>query len=564
MTRNEGDAGPKQEGEVEAFMSTAEDTVDRRTVGRRIANRRTTDHGEWEEALRRGEEKYRAIFENSTEGIYQSTISGQFLTANPAYALMLGYDSPEELVSSVVDIDRQLYVDQKHRAELLQMINGRGIIRGSEAQLYNKDGNKIWVSENLRAIRDASGTIQYLEGICEDITSRKDLENQLLQSQKMEAVGRLAGGVAHDFNNLLTVINGYSELALRRSAADKPLGKYLSEIRKAGERAISLTRQLLIFSRGQVLKLRLVDLNVIVSDVSKLLRRLIGEDIELVIDLAQDSYLVKADPGQIEQVIMNLVVNARDAMPFGGKLTISTRNAELDKAFVRENIGLQPGSFAVLSVSDTGCGMDEEVKSHLFEPFFTTKEVGRGTGLGLSTVYGIVKQSGGYIRTTSEVSRGSTFEVYLPRVEKSAGEVKGKAKEESKVPSRSRKVAGEPETILLVEDEEMVRSLSCEVLRQNGYEILEAANGGEALLICEQHSNPIHLLLTDVVMPRMNGRYLAERLLSMRPDMKVLLVSGYMDVVLEHQDILGSGISFLQKPFTPSELAKTVRETLDS
>jgi two-component system cell cycle sensor histidine kinase/response regulator CckA len=564
MARNDGDASPKQEGEVEAFMSPAENTVDRRTVGRRIANRRTTDHGEWEEALRRGEEKYRAIFENSTEGIYQSTISGQFLTANPAYALMLGYDSPEELVSSVVDIDRQLYVDQKHRAELLQMISGRGIIRGSEAQLYNKDGNKIWVSENLRAIRDASGTIQYLEGICEDITSRKDLENQLLQSQKMEAVGRLAGGVAHDFNNLLTVINGYSELALRRSAADKPLGKYLSEIRKAGERAISLTRQLLIFSRGQVLKLRLVDLNVIVSDVSKLLRRLIGEDIELVIDLAQDSYLVKADPGQIEQVIMNLVVNARDAMPFGGKLTISTRNAELDKAFVRENIGLQPGSFAMLSVSDTGCGMDEEVKSHLFEPFFTTKEVGRGTGLGLSTVYGIVKQSGGYIRTTSEVSRGSTFEVYLPRVEKSAGEVKGKAKEESKAPSCSRKVAGEPETILLVEDEEMVRSLSCEVLRQNGYEILEAANGGEALLICEQHSNPIHLLLTDVVMPRMNGRYLAERLLSMRPDMKVLLVSGYMDVVLEHQDILGSGISFLQKPFTPSELAKTVRETLDS
>lgn len=560
MTGEKGDTSPRQGWKVETFMSMNKNTTDRRIVDRRTTKRRIADRGEWEDALRRAEEKYRAIFENSGEGIYQSTVSGQFLTANPAFARMLGYDSPKELVSTVVDIDRQLFVDQKHRARLLQMINEHGIVRGSEAQLYKKDGNKIWVSENLRAVRNASGTIQYLEGICDDITSRKDLENQLLQSQKMEAVGRLAGGVAHDFNNVLTVINGYSELALGKSVVGDSLGKYLSEIKKAGEWAVSLTRQLLIFSRRQVLNLRLVKLNEIISEVSKLLRRLIGEDIELVIDLAQDLHLVKADRGQMEQVIMNLVVNARDAMPYGGKLTISTRNTKLDECFVGENVGSQPGSFVMLSVSDTGCGMDEEVKSHLFEPFFTTKEIGRGTGLGLSTVYGIIKQSGGYIRAASEVNRGSTFEVYLSQVENPAEE----RKEESKVPARSRKVAGEPETILLVEDEEMVRSLSCEVLRQNGYEVLEAANGGEALLICEQHSKPIHLLVTDVVMPRMNGRYLAERLISMRPEMKVLLVSGYIDAVLVHQEILGSGISFLQKPFTPSELAKTVRETLDS
>lgn len=555
MAGNEGNVSPKQGGEVDTFMSMNNNTTDRR-----ITKRRITDRGEWEDALQRAEEKYRAIFENSGEGIYQCTVSGQLVTANPAFARMLGYDSPNELVSAIVDIDRQLYVDQKHRARVLQMINEHGIVRGSEAQLCNKAGNRIWVSENLRAIRDASGTIQYIEGICKDVSSRKDLENQLLQSQKMEAVGRLAGGVAHDFNNVLTVINGYCELALVKSAVGDSLGKYLSEIRKAGEWAVSLTRQLLIFSRRQVLNLRFVNLNEIISDVSNLLRRLIGEDIELVIDLAQDLCLVKADPGQIEQVIMNLVVNARDAMPYGGKLTISSRNAKPDESVVGETFGSQPGSFVMLSVSDTGCGMDEEVKSHLFEPFFTTKEVGRGTGLGLSTVYGIVKQSGGYIRTASEINRGSTFEVYLPQTENPAEE----PKEESKSPAHSRKVTGEPETILLVEDDEMVRSLSCEVLRQNGYEVLEAANGGEALLICEQQSKPIHLLVTDVVMPRMNGRYLAERLIAMRPEMKVLLVSGYIDTVLVHQEILGLGISFLQKPFTPSELAKTVRETLDS
>lgn len=532
-------------GEVEAFMGGARDKTNRSRL---------------EETLRQAEEKYRAIFEFAVEGIYQSTVSGQFLSVNPAFTRMLGYESSKELISTVVDIGKQLYVDIKRRAELLQMLNEHDVVQGFEAQLYRRDGSKIWISENLRAVRAANGTIRYLGATCENITRRKDLENQLLQSQKMEAVGRLAGGVAHDFNNLLTVINGYSEFALGKATADDPLRKYLNEIRKAGERAVSLTRQLLIFSRRQALNLRLVDLNEIISDISKLLHRLIGEDIEFVIDLAPDLHQVKADPGQIEQVIMNLVVNARDAMPYGGKLTISTKNNELDECFVRENIGSQLGAFVMLSVSDTGCGMDEEVKSHLFEPFFTTKEAGKGTGLGLSTANGIVKQSGGFIRTSSAVNQGSTFEVFLPRGEK----VNERSMEQSKGPTHSRKAAGEPQTILLVEDEEMLRSLSCEVLRLDGYEILEAANGGEALLICEQHTNPIHLMVTDIVMPRMNGRYLAERLISMHPEMKVLLVSGYIDVVIVHQEILGSGVSFLQKPFTPSELTKSVRETLDS
>ncbi len=541
-------------------MTSAPDMTERRIADRRIADRRTSDRRKWMEALNQAEEKYRAIFENAAEGIYQSTISGQFLNVNPSFARMLGYESPKDLISNVVDIDHQLYVDPKHRASLLGMISAEGIIRGREAQLYRKDRGKIWVSENIRAIRDAGGTIQNLEGMCEDVTNRKDLEAQLLQAQKMEAVGRLAGGVAHDFNNLLTVINGYSEMALTHITVNDSLGKYLRDIRKAGERAVSLTRQLLIFSRRQVLDLRVVDLNEVIWDVSKLLRRLIGEDIELAIDLAQDPYLVKADPAQIEQVIMNLVVNARDAMPAGGKLTISTKNMELDEVFVEKNIGSKLGLFVMLSVSDTGCGMDEEVKSHLFEPFFTTKGIGRGTGLGLSTVYGIVTQSGGYIRTASEIGQGSTFEIYLPRAEKSSEELIN----DSKAPAPVKKADGKPETILLVEDDEMVRSFSCEILRQNGYKILEAANGGEAMLICEQHRAPIHLLISDVVMPRMNGRHLADRLISMRPEMKALLVSGFTDVVTDHQETLDAGIVFLQKPFTPSELTKKIRETLGS
>jgi len=381
------------------------------------------------------------------------------------------------------------------------------------------------------------------------------LQDQLRQSQKMEAIGRLAGGIAHDFNNLLTVIKGYSQLSLVEIKEGDPLRGDIEEIKNAADRAADLTRQLLAFSRRQIMEMKVLDLNDLLKNLDKMLRRVIGEDIELVTPLAEDLGRVKADPGQIEQVIMNLSVNARDAMPEGGKLTIETANVELDGAYARNHVAVTPGRYVMISVSDTGVGMAPEVRDRVFDPLFTTKEKGKGTGLGLSTVYGIVKQSDGNIWVYSEPGKGTAFKIYLPRVDEpleEAGEV-----------VVQKEIVGRGETILVVEDEEEVRKLAVQILRRQGYTVLEASQGNETSHICEQHKGAIHLMVMDVVMPGMNGRELAKSLEPHHPEMQVLYMSGYTDNAIVHHGILEKGLNFIQKPFTLEGLLRKVREVLD-
>ena len=383
----------------------------------------------------------------------------------------------------------------------------------------------------------------------------RESEEQLRQSQKMEAIGLLAGGIAHDFNNLLTVIAGYSELMLERLDRQDPLWKSVDAIKEASDRASSLTGQLLAFSRKQVLAPKILQLNSILGNMRDLLRRVIGEDVELERVTCPTLGRVKADPGQMEQVLVNLAVNARDAMSGGGELTIETSNVEIDVDSTARHSSMPPGRYVVLAMSDTGCGMDEATKARIFEPFYTTKEKGKGTGLGLSTVYGIVKQSGGWIFVESEPGRGTTFRIYLPRVDDPA--------DTTDVPREVAKASAGSETVLLVEDEDGVRELARSVLEMSGYKVLEAPHGGEAVLICERHSGPIHLMLTDVVMPRMNGREVYERVAGLRPDMRVLYMSGYTDEAIVHHGVLEEGTAFLAKPFTPNGLTTKVREVLD-
>lgn len=388
------------------------------------------------------------------------------------------------------------------------------------------------------------------------IEQERQSAEQLQQSQKMEAVGRLAGGVAHDFNNLLTAITGYSDLTLRRLEQGNPFRRNIEEIKKAGDRAASLTRQLLAFSRKQVLQPKVLNLNDVVSDMDKMLHRLIGEDIELLSILDPALGYIQADPGQIEQVLMNLVVNSRDAMPKGGKLTIETRNIQLDEEYAARHVSVAPGSYVMLVVSDTGCGISEETQAYIFEPFFTTKELGKGTGLGLSTVYGIVKQSGGNIWVYSEKGQGTTFKVYLPRV--------GHVSQDIRAEPVNGPLPQGTETVLVVEDEEVVRRMARRILEMNGYHVLDASRADEAIEICKHYMKPIHLLLTDVVMPQMGGRDLAERIIQLRPQTKVLYMSGYTDDAIVHHGVLDPDVAFLQKPFVSATLTHKVREVLDS
>lgn len=771
-----------------------------------------TERKRAQESVKEAEAKYRSIFENAVEGIFQSTPDGRFISVNPSMARILDYESPAELIANRTDIGTQHHVDVNSRVELERMLAEHGAVVGYECEIYRKDLSKIWTVENVRAIRDESGSVLYYEGSIEDITERKQaevvlrewidlqeqlaqiaatspgvlysfrlmpdgsncfpyaspavedlfgfqasdlardgsdvfanihpddidlvqakiaesartsslwsdefrflharrgemwvmassvpkrepdgsilwrgfamditerkrqeadlvrlaaaveqtadsvvitdpegniqyvnpaferitgytredvlgrnprflkggqtdaavykalwetirqgevwvghltnckrdgtlfeervtispvhdkndrivnyiavkqdisdfkqLEEQLRQSQKLEAIGMLAGGIAHDFNNLLTVICGYSDLSLMRLREEDPLHRNISEINKAADRAAGLTRQLLAFSRKQVLQPRVLDLNAVVSELEKMLRRLIGEDIGLATVLESELGSVKADPGQIEQIIMNLAVNARDAMPQGGKLTIETTNVYLDEEYAKVHVAVVPGPYVMFAVSDTGTGMDSRTQARIFEPFFTTKEKGKGTGLGLSTVYGIAKQSGGNIWVYSELGRGTTFKIYLPRVDEGAQEYERPAETEDAFLGA--------ETVLLAEDEEMVRKLARSVLEMSGYQVLEAANGGAALLICERHTEPIHLLLTDVIMPEMSGRELAERLAQLRPEMKVLYMSGYTDNTIVHQGVLDEGANFIQKPFPTDALARKVRDVLDA
>lgn len=500
------------------------------------------------------EARYRSLIQGATYGIYRSDEKG-FVSVNPAMIAMLGYASEAEVLA--LDLERDLYADAFDRQRLLSNYRQNEVVTSEELRWKRKDGRIITVRISGRTVPDERGLGYCFEMIVEDITERRALEQHLRQSQKMEAIGRLAGGVAHDFNNLLTVISGYNEMSLESLSDDHPARKELEEVRKAAERATALTKQLLAFSRQQVLESKVMDLNTVLSSMENLLRRLLGENIELSIVLDRRLGSVKADPGQIGQVIMNLAVNARDAMAGsrGGKLIIETANVTLDEIFVRDRLTLQPGAYVQVSVTDSGAGMDDETRSHIFEPFFTTKPAGSGTGLGLSTVYGIVNQSGGEISVYSEVGIGTTFKVYLPRVDDSASE-------EIAAPRRSA-VQGK-ETILLVEDEESVRTLTVQVLKRFGYHVLEASDPALAVSICARNRGQIALLLTDVVLQRMSGRELAEEICAMEPSIRVLYMSGYTDDAVLHNGVLSAEAFFLQKPFTTDGLARKVREVLDA
>ncbi len=491
--------------------------------------------------------------EQAAEAIMIAKRDGTIVYVNPSWQRLTGYTSREVLgrTPRLLKADVQ---DPRVYRELWETILSGGVWRG-EITNRSKSGALYAWEETITPVRDESGRITEFIAFGQDTADRRDLEARLRQSQKMEAVGRLAGGVAHDFNNLLTVITGYSERLLLGLPEDDPLRKGAEAIKRSADWAASLTQQLLAFSRRQILAPKVLDLNTVVANMQKMLQRLIGEDVELVTRPAADLGRVKADPNQIEQVLMNLAVNSRDAMPRGGTLTIETANLVLDKGFAARHVGVQPGSCVMLSVADTGCGMDEETLSHLFEPFFTTKEQGKGTGLGLSTTYGIVKQSGGYIWVDSHVGAGTTVRIYLPRIDEAA-----------ETPSAAVDMRGAPhgsETILLVEDEEAVRNLLRDILRRYGYSVLEAENGPLAIEICQSHAGPIDLVITDMVMPQMSGWEVADAVSRLRPKAKLIYMSGYIEHVVVEQRVLESGVAFLGKPFTPEALGRKVRQVLD-
>jgi two-component system cell cycle sensor histidine kinase/response regulator CckA len=505
-----------------------------------------------EEAIREAHDKLHALIEACPLAIFTLAPDGRVRQWNSAAERIFGWTEaevldrrlpivPESEVADFQDIVRQTIAGQR--------------MRGVERRRLTKDGTLIDVSIWNAPLRHASGEISGIMCVVADITERIRLEEQLRQAQKMEAVGRLAGGVAHDFNNMLTVITGYSRMLLDRFEPDSEARAEIEEILKSAEHASALTGQLLVFSRRHVVQRKVIGLNEIIARLEKMLGRVIGEDIELTAAPAACPDRIRADAVQIEQMILNLVVNARDAMPGGGRLILETANAELDSTYAGTHIGVRPGRYVMLAVSDTGVGMNAEIRSRLFEPFFTTKEKGKGTGLGLSMVYGIVKQSGGDIWVYSEPGRGTTFKIYLPQVEEGA--------EEPAAP-RFVETAGGSETILLVEDEAGVRRLVRSILEQRGYAVLEAKDPEHALRLCGENSRRIDLLITDVVMPEMNGRELAAEAARMRPALKVLYMSGYTDNALVHHGVKGLGPAFLQKPFTPAALAKRVRELLDS
>jgi two-component system, cell cycle sensor histidine kinase and response regulator CckA len=504
-----------------------------------------------EQALRRSEVCYRSLVQTAVYGIYRSSLEGRFLDVNPALIGMLGYNSALEVLS--LDPKADVFADPGEYKRLIDEFRRTGRMDGVEVRWKRHDGAFITVRISGRAVAGGDEPADVLEAIAEDVTERRVLEDQFRQAQKMEAVGRLAGGIAHDFNNLLMVIGGYTEVLLSQLTVGHPLFAKAEAIQQASDRATTLTRQLLAFSRKQLLELKIIDVNAIVSDMERLLRPLIGEDIELTTQLEPSVGCTRADAGQLEQVIMNLVVNAKDALPTGGKVCIRTAGVMLDDSYRPENTFIKPGPYVMISVSDSGQGMDRETQARIFEPFFTTKGKNKGTGLGLSTVYGIIKQSGGYVFVQSELGRGTVFTIYFPRVD-----------EPCDAPGTtpvSVAAAGGSETILLVEDEESVRQLVRETLEARGYRVLEAANGDAAIALAASHSDTIHLVITDVVMPGLSGHELAQQLNSARPGIKVLYLSGYAQDAFPNPSVQAHK-AFLQKPFTLQSLSRKVREIL--
>lgn len=503
------------------------------------------------EHLRRTSDLLAAVAEGTTDALFVKDLDGRYLLCNPAAAHFVGR-SPEEIIGHT---DAEFFDAASAR---LIADQDRQVRESGQTETYEEEltaGETRTYLATKTPYRDTAGTIIGIMGISRDITDRKRLEKQFLQAQKMEAVGQLAGGVAHDFNNLLTIISGYSAILLEMLAPKDPMRESVKAISEAGERAAALTRQLLAFSRHSVLEPTVLDLNAIVDGTAKMLRRLIGEDVVLTTVLDPNLDRVKVDPGQLAQVLMNLAVNARDAMPKGGTLTIETRNVEQDDYSAATHVDRAPGRYVLLAVSDTGCGMAPEVKARIFEPFFTTKGVGKGTGLGLAMVFGVIKQSGGNIEVYSELGYGTTFKIYLPAVVE-------RATSPTKRDSGTFRIGG-TETILLVEDEDGVRGLALLVLQSRGYTVLAASDGKDAMRVIDKHRVPIDLLVTDVVMPGMDGRDLAEVLRPRFPQMKVLFSSGYTDDAVVRHGVLHEEVFFLQKPYTPLSLAKKVREVLD-
>lgn len=508
-----------------------------------------------EQARRETEERFRTIVQTAPDGIFIVDFSSRFLEVNQAACMQLGYTREELLQRSVYDILPSRFVDSM----TARLQGTTDAVETYESCHRRSDGGEVPVELKVRRMRFAGQSA--LVAIARDVTERKRaeqerarLEEQLRQAQKLESVGRLAGGIAHDFNNLLTVINGYGDLLLKELHAADPFRYQLEEIRKAGERASRLTQQLLAFSRKQVTSPKPLNLNAVIRNSEQMLRRLMGEDIELVTVLSPSLGQMMTDSVQMDQVLINLAANARDAMPNGGTLTVETANAELTTAESRERDEVAAGPYVLLTVTDTGVGMSDDTRQHVFDPFFTTKGVGKGTGLGLSTVYGIVRQSHGYVDVASALGKGTSFKVYLPRTT-------------AEVPSGEAIRPLQPdsigsETILVVEDQPDVRRLTATILRTCGYQVLQAAGGAEALALASQYAKPIHLLVTDVVMPGMNGRELAERLKALRPDAKVIYTSGYADDLIANRGVHGTDFTYIAKPFSPETLSAKVREVL--
>jgi PAS domain S-box-containing protein len=524
-------------GEVDHYLAIQEDITERKRA---------------EDDLRASERRLRTLFETVNLIVLVLDDDGRVDYVNPYFLQLTGYDPAE-----VFGRDWFGFLPPASRPQVQDVF--RELIEREfhphyQNTVLTRTGDELMISWHNTVLRDPAGRATGTLSVGEDITERLALEHRLRQAQKMEAVGRLAGGIAHDFNNVLTAIFGYADL-VAGEVPPGPIQEDVQEIRNAATRAASLTRQLLAFSRRQVLQPAVLNLNELVENLGRMLQRLLGEDVALRTSLAPDLGNVRTDPGQIEQVIVNLAVNARDAMPNGGRLTIETANAELSEQYAEAHQPVIPGSYVMLAVSDTGIGIASEIRGHIFEPFFTTKEKGKGTGLGLSTVYGIVKQSGGYIWVYSEPAHGATFKVYLPRVD---------------APVDPGPQAGEPEprltgteTILLAEDDDLLRPLVRGILEKVGYRVLDAPNTGAALAVARATNDPIHLLVTDVVMPGESGRELARRLAEIRPDAKVLYISGYTDEAIVHHGMLDPGLHYLQKPFTPPVLARKVRSVLD-
>jgi len=560
-----------EEAAVDAMHAGARDYVLKDKLGRllpvlerellersgRLARRQA------EAALKESEARFRRLAESGVVGIIVVEPSGRLQEANDAFLQMVGY-SRDDVAAGDLTWERLTPPEQRTRdREAAGLLDSHLVAHPWEKEYLRKDGTAVAVLVTAARLDDGryiSLSIDLREQKRAEVAraraevALRHSEDQLRQAQKMEAVGRLAGGVAHDFNNLLSVILSYSELVQDGLAHNDPLRADLGEIHEAATRASALTRQLLLFSRQQIVEPRVIDLGDVVSGLNKMLHRMVGEDVDVTVVAPEHHARVNADPNLMEQVLLNLVVNARDAMPKGGKLTIQIENVKLDDGYAARHLGVIPGRYVRLAVKDTGVGIPAEIQSRIFEPFFTTKDKGKGTGLGLSTVFGIVQQSGGHIAVDSEVGRGTTFNVYLPRVD---GDLSGAI-----VLAPSGALRG-TETVLLVEDERQVRTIADNILRRHGYNVLVAQNAGDALLICEREASPIHLLLTDVVMPHLSGPELAARLGRLRPDMKVLFMSGYTDdSAFRHGAVEGS-VGFLQKPITPALLARKVREVLD-